>query len=140
MPDSTTKVKFHFGKEERLCRKKIIDSVFENGESIRVVSFILLYKFQELPAPVPAQVLFAANRKNHKAAHNRNRAKRLMREAYRLQKEKHYNKLREHNKQAALLFIFTGRRLPDFNYVSGKVSELIQRFIEKIPTNPSIIT
>ncbi|MDZ4822199.1 MAG: ribonuclease P protein component [Flavobacteriales bacterium] len=125
------------GKEERLSRKKIIEAVFESGESIKTTSFVLLYQFVEIPGTFPAQVLFSASKKLYKAAHDRNRVRRLMREAYRKQKWKHYLALEEQQQQAALLFIFTGRQLPDHEYVFGKISELIKRFIQKIPLSES---
>ncbi len=113
---------------ERLKRKKLIASLFENKESVRIPSFVLAYKFVELSEDVPAQVLFSASKRNFRRAHDRNRIKRLMREAYRKQKHDAHNSLHTFHKQAALMFIFTGRQIPDYAYVHGRMNELLKRF------------
>ncbi|MCC6600284.1 MAG: ribonuclease P protein component [Crocinitomicaceae bacterium] len=115
-------------KEERLTRKKIIEDLYENGASIRITSLILVYKVCLLPVDFPAQVMFSASKRIFKKAHDRNRVKRLMREAYRKQKHIVYTSLKKHQKQAALTFIFTGCQLPDQAYMHGKIFELMKRF------------
>jgi len=133
--------KLSLSKEERLSRKKIIEEVFKNGISIKSQAIIIIYYYTELPCKFPAQVMFTASKKLYKRAHDRNRIKRLLREAYRKQKHIVYNSLNQKKKQAALLFIFTGRQLPNYPYVHGKMSELLKKFttapmqIEKKNTN-----
>lgn len=121
-----------FSKDERLTRLKLIEQLHEQGASIKTPALILLYQFTELPVDFPAQVMVSASKKLFKRAHDRNRIKRLMREAYRKQKHVVYSSLSEQNKQAALHFIFTGRQLPNQAYVFGKISELIKRFAEQV--------
>jgi len=133
--------KLSLSKDERLNRKKIIEEVFKNGLSIKSQAMIIIYHYTELPSKYPAQVMFTASKKLYKRAHDRNRIKRLLREAYRKQKHLVYNSLNQKKKQAALLFIFTGRQLPNYPYVHGKMSELLRKFatapeqIEKKKTN-----
>lgn len=122
-------VHFTLSKDERLSRKKIIEEVFKNGLSIKSQALIVVYYYTELPVKFPAQVMFTASKKLYKRAHDRNRIKRLMREAYRKQKHVVYNSLNRKQKQAALLFIFTGRQLPNYPYVHGKMSELLRKFV-----------
>ncbi len=119
-------------KDERLSRKKIIDELHEKGQSIKTPAIILIYHLCELPCDFPAQVMVTVGKRNFKRAHDRNRIKRLMREAYRKQKSIVYTSLQEKEKQAALLFIFTGRSLPNAQYAFGKISELLKRFTTEI--------
>lgn len=121
-------IKFTLSKDERLNRKKIIEEVFKKGISIKSQAIIIIYHYTELPCKYPAQVMFTASKKLYKRAHDRNRIKRLLREAYRKQKHLVYNSLNQKKKQAALLFIFTGRQLPNYPYVHGKMSELLRKF------------
>jgi ribonuclease P protein component len=116
------------GKQERLTRTKLIGEVYRNGEVIKIPGMILCYLKTQLPAPGTLQVLCTVSKKNFKRAHDRNRIRRLMRESYRLQRQQFTGKLEPGGGQYALLFIFTGRQLPDYPYVFGKISELLRRF------------
>ena len=119
-------------KNERLTRLKLIEQLHEQGASIKTPALILVYHFAELPVNFPAQVMVSASKRLFKRAHDRNRIKRLMREAYRKQKHIVYTSLSAGKKQATLHFIFTGRQLPNQAYVFGKISELIKRFTEQV--------
>jgi len=125
-------------KDERLTRKKLIDQLQTDGKSIKTPALILVYRTAELPTHFPAQVMVTASKRLFKRAHDRNRIKRLMREGYRKQKHIVYTSLSERKMQAALLFIFTGKQLPNQAYVHGKITELLKRFnedLEKTPPN-----
>ncbi|MFN0032818.1 MAG: ribonuclease P protein component [Flavobacteriales bacterium] len=134
MPESAGQILKHdktretFSKEERLTRKKLIDKLTSTGASIKVTSFVLVHLHQTLPCPYPAQVMVTVSKRNFKRAHDRNRIKRLMREAYRKQKQTVYEVLENKRSQATLMIIFTGRSLPDQAYTFGKISELLRRY------------
>jgi len=115
-------------KEERLTRKKLIEDTHKNGMSVKTPAIVMVYHFTELPETFPAQALFTVSKRIFKRAHDRNRVKRLLREAYRKQKHIVYSSLSEQKKQAAFLFIFTGRQQPNSAYVHGKIFELLKRF------------
>jgi len=119
---------FTLSKEERLTRKKIIEEVFASGKSVKSPAVVLVYLFTPLPVELPVQVLFTASKRNFKRAHDRNRIKRLLREAYRHQKHPTLDGLKASGRQAALLFIFTGKQLPDYAYVHGRMRDLLKRF------------
>jgi ribonuclease P protein component len=119
-------------KDERLSRRKIIESLHQRGASIKTPAIILVYELTELPVTFPAQVMFSASKRIFKRAHDRNRVKRLLREAYRKQKHIVYTSLSAANKQAALHFIFTGRQIPNQPYAFGKILELIKRFDDEL--------
>ena len=76
-----------FGKLEKLKSKKQIDLLFKEGRS--VVAFPLRVKYQFLSvaeARAPVQAGVSVSKKSFRHAVDRNRIKRLIREAYRLQK------------------------------------------------------
>lgn len=88
---------FEFKKNERLCSKKIIDQLFSDGKSILL--YPIKYTFfinTQWHAPL-CQVMFSVSKKRFKNAVHRNRIKRLVREAYRLNKLEFYNNLTKNN-------------------------------------------
>ncbi len=130
-----------FSKDERLSRRKIIEALHAKGMSVKSPAIILVYLPHDLPVDFPAQAMFSASKRLFKRAHDRNRVKRLLREAYRKQKHAVYTSLKECNQQYALHFIFTGKQLPNYPYVFGKMNDLILRFCNeasaaKLPENP----
>lgn len=85
---------YTFTKEEKLCSKKLLDALFSEGSSF--ISYPLRISFLKysLESNFPVQVVFVAAKKRYRRANRRNRLKRLMREAYRLQKNDLYEELK----------------------------------------------
>ena len=81
----------------------------------------VLYKFIQ-PAE-KSSMLFGTgvSAKNFKKAVDRNRIKRLTREAYRLQKTPLQEKLKTKNIQLNVFFIYTGRELPEYTEIYKKI-------------------
>ncbi|QIA09851.1 ribonuclease P protein component [Draconibacterium halophilum] len=121
-------VSYSFKKEERLCSKKVIDKLFTEGESFLSFPLKVVYKVSELPKPVPTQAGFSVSKKIFKRAVKRNRIKRLMREAYRLNKQM-LPTLAE-NQQMAVFFIFIGKELPTFVQVEKAMKKALYRLAD----------
>ena len=65
--------------------------------------------------------------KNFKKAVDRNRIKRLTREAYRLQKTDLQEKVKANNIQLNVFFIYTGKELPEYNEVYKKIGVVLNK-------------
>lgn len=74
-----------FSKEERLCSKREIDSLFRKGSSFLVYPFRVVY-FLGCEEKALPKVLVSVSKKRMKKAVDRNKIKRKTREAYRLSK------------------------------------------------------
>lgn len=70
---------------------------------------------------------FAVSGKHFKKAVDRNRVKRLMREAYRLQKNTLDKSLKLKEKFAVVFFIYTGNELPHYKEVAEKMESALKR-------------
>lgn len=77
---------FTFSKEERLTGKTNIDQLFNNGKSFNLFPFRVFYRLAETSDEPFARLLIAIPKKKVKHAVDRNRLRRLIREAYRLHK------------------------------------------------------
>lgn len=78
---------FTFSKEERLSHKSEIDALFHEGLSFTLGAFRVFYLLRP-PAPsgIPIKILVAVPKKKFRRAVDRNRLRRMIREAYRLNK------------------------------------------------------
>lgn len=78
------------------------------------------------------QAGFGASKRNFKKAVDRNRIKRLTREAYRLQKGPLALRVEERQLSLCLFFIYTGKELPDHRLVSGRIAVALEKIAKEI--------
>jgi ribonuclease P protein component len=124
-----TKQRYTFKKEERLKSRKTIEGLFKDGKSFSNFPFRVLWKFSD-NSVAALQTGFAVSSKNFKKAVDRNRIKRLMREAYRLQKNDLQNQLQQQQKQLAVFIIYVGNELPEYDFIFDKTTPVLNRLIK----------
>ncbi len=123
--------KFTLGKKERLKSRKSIQQLFNEGKKINLVPYRIFYT---LSPPADERILLfgvGVSAKNFKRAVDRNRIKRLTREACRLQKLSLLDKLKEGDIQLNVFFIYTGKELPEYKDVYQKIGMVLSK-LEKI--------
>jgi ribonuclease P protein component len=106
---------FSFHKEERLCKRKQIQELFEKGSSF----YLFPFKVVTLPQSMddsPHQVLFSVSTRNFKRAVDRNLIKRRMREAYRKNKHKLAS-----SRKLMLAFIYTAKEILPYAEIERKL-------------------
>jgi ribonuclease P protein component len=118
-----------FTKSERLCSKKAIDALFENGKSFYCSPFLIVWAYSSSEMPFPAQVAFSVSKKGFKLSVTRNLIKRRTREAYRKNKSLLYDILIGSNKKIVFTMIFRGKAVPDFSTVETAVKDMIKLFM-----------
>lgn len=123
--------KHTFGSGERLKQQALIDQLFSEGKSVHTNGFTLVYLAKQFSAPFPAQAGFSVPKRNFKHAVDRNRVKRLLREAYRHRKFALYEKLLTAQQQLLLMWVYKGREVPDLKTVETAVEKLLLR-LEKV--------
>lgn len=76
-----------FKKEERLCNKRSISDLFHKGSSFLVYPYRIVSLIEKEECMMMPQVLISVPKKRIKKAVLRNKIKRKIKEAYRLQKQ-----------------------------------------------------
>ena len=123
--------RFTFGKEERLCSKKLFDKLFSNGTSFFVYPLKVIYVVTDHSGFSPVQSAFAVSRKIFRKAVVRNLLKRRMREAYRLNKHLLYQSIGD--QKLVMIFIYTGRETVGFI----QIEKALKRALNMISDNLS---
>ena len=121
--------KFTLGKRERLKSRKQIEQLFTEGKNFPASPFRIYYKLIPMTNASPSNLQFGVgvSGKNFKRAVDRNRIKRLTREAYRLQKNPLQETVKQKKIRLNLFFIYTGKELPVFNTVKEKVNVILNK-------------
>ena len=117
-----------FGKAEKLKSRKVVEELFARGKSLNVFPIRISYKFLPLPADekVVFQVGVSVSKRNFKRAVDRNRIKRLLREAYRLQKQELIEVLKKQGKIGYVFFIYTDKQMPQYPIVFNTMAKCLE--------------
>ena len=121
-----------FSKDERLRSRKLIEKIIAEGKSVHLTPFRISWTVTDLETKFPAQLAIAVPKRFFKRAVDRNRIKRLVREVYRKNKSNLYSLLESKKLQCAILVVFNGRVVPEYNEVEKKFLLTLQRFEETI--------
>ncbi len=117
-------MKLTYNKAEKLKCKKTIDQLFFEGKSISAHPLQLIYTVEDHKRKVGVSV---SKRKFKKAVH-RIRIKRLLREAYRLNKSfLKDNKLEYYT----FMILYIGKEMPDYKTIDLKMKVLFEKLIKK---------
>ncbi len=125
---------FSFGKRYKLCSQTLIDDVYTSGTHVKHYPFVVKYKTVQLKENTPFQMVISAPKRSFKFAVQRNRIKRLAKEAVRLNKHVLEEHLVEQNQQIALFLIFTAREEIDLKTLNRKTEKLFQTIVHQLKT------
>ncbi len=125
-----TTQRYFLKKEDRLKSRKAIDLLFTKGKSFSNFPFRICW--QLVDDEIGLKAGFTASSKNFKKATDRNRIKRLIREAYRLQKNNLQDMLISKNKSVHIFFIYTGKEVPEYEVIFEKTDTVLKRIIKLI--------
>jgi len=122
---------FSFKRHQRLKSRKTIDDLFLQNRSIKIFPVRLVY-LSNTNCQFNTQVAFVASKKNFKRAVDRNRIKRLMREAYRLNKKILEEKLSGFAINLSVMFIYQANEELPFQIIESRLRQLLTLLSEKI--------
>ena len=123
--------RYTLGKQERMKSRKQIEHLFKAGKTVSAQPLRLYYVLQPLPAE-ECSLLFgvAVGTKHFKRAVHRNRVKRLIREAWRLQKNELQQQLQQSGLQMQVFVLYTGKELPAYQLIYDKTTIALQKLEE----------
>ena len=105
--------------------------MFTGGRSFSVFPLKVFYSFSEEQAIATLQAGVGVSIRNFRKAVDRNRIKRLLREAYRLNKPPLFTAISEKKKNAALFFLYIGKELPELPLLNEKMRAALERLAEE---------
>ena len=118
-----------FRKDERLKKKNLISELFASGRSATVFPIKMIYLEYDHLSPFKIQAGVSVSKRNFKNAVERNRIKRLIREAYRKNKSLIYNDA--DTKKHIIMFIYQAKEEISFELMDRKMNQLIRKFLTK---------
>jgi ribonuclease P protein component len=117
------------GKDERLKSRKRIDQVFKDGGKFTVSPFRVHFILDDNGSGLQAG--FGVSAKTFKKAVDRNRIKRLTREAWRLEKDPLKYQLTG-NRSLAVFIVFTANEIQPYSTISEKIKKIITKLASLI--------
>ncbi len=123
---SKSSTTFSLSRQEILRSRKAIESLFKTGRSVKAYPILLVWQ-DSTHTEIALEAAFSVSKKRFKRAVDRNRIKRLMREAYRLNKHVLKEQISSRQSGLQIMFIYTGKDIPSFTEVEKKIIESMQR-------------
>lgn len=122
---------FRFRKSERLCSKKLIQQLFSpQGRSLAAYPLRVVWMPVEPGREARVQMMVSVSKRKLHHAVDRNRAKRLVREAYRLNKHLLLDPLGD--RCLAIAFLWLPSEVRTFAEVEVKMRNLLVRVAEQV--------
>lgn len=115
-------------KRERLHHKKPVEELFSDGQSFIAYPLRVVYLLEPMEAEARSRILVSVPKKHFRRATKRNRIKRLMREAYRLNKAPWLGWLESKGLYARIAWSMVCKELPEYK----QIEQAIQKTFAKI--------
>jgi ribonuclease P protein component len=120
-----------FHKDERLRSKKLTNKLFSEGSLFYVYPFRVQYLRISAASDYPARFLVSVSKRYFRKAIDRNRIKRLVREACRKNKQIMISKQGSAESQLLIGMIYTAKTILTYADIERKIILILQRLIEQ---------
>ncbi len=127
-----------FKKDERLKSRKIIGKLFSDGQSFGMYPLRLVWlEMHEIQGDFPVKFSLSVPKRAFPKAVDRNRLRRLVREAWRLNKAWLYDRLADDGKQYAFMVLYTAKEPLELSKIEDAMRRVNRRFLKKRNGNQS---
>lgn len=120
-----------FTKEERLCAKRRIDTLFKSSSSFVLYPFRVVFVFEknkETENTPTIQSIISVSKRRYKRAVDRNAVKRMMRESYRIQKSNDLIPfLLKHNVTLYLAIQYVGKQIVAYDVFHAAMNKMLKK-------------
>ena len=123
---------FSLNASERLKSRKLMERVFKTGTRWHKFPFRVSFLIENETGDSLIKFGCSAPIRNFKKAVDRNRVKRLMKEAFRLEKHLLVESLKDKNARLIVFVIFTAPGLPKFETIKTSMNELVLKLKDEI--------
>lgn len=123
-----------FPKNEKLCGEIRIGKLFAEGEAFIVYPLRIVYRLSTEVQDVPVKVLISIPKKKIKKAIHRNRIKRQIKEAYRLNKTTLIENCREHGLSLQLAITYLSDKSLDYKLIEEKIKQVLTKMLQLMPS------
>lgn len=125
-------VNYKFGKNYKLCSQKTITDIYENGSTVKCYPYIVNYKIDSFDDSVPFKIVISAPKRIFRKATARNRIKRIIKEAIRLNKSEFENFLINNDLKISMFLVYTNRQELDNATLKKRTIKLFQQLIKDL--------
>jgi len=119
---------YTYSKKDKLKSQKLIEKLFSEGKSMAAYPLRMVYLKTDVEKEATFKAGVSVSKRNFKKAVQRNRIKRLMREAYRGHKNTCFN---NSSNTFALMILYIGKEEVEFASVNTQMQRLLEKFANK---------
>jgi ribonuclease P protein component len=123
---------FTYNRKEKLKRKKMLDQLFAGKQTVSQFPVRIFFTQHAIHPTAPVQAGVGCSSRTFKKAVHRNRIKRLLREAWRLNKAPIYELAQNQNKGISLFILYTGKELPQQQELLQVLPFLLQKMAQQL--------
>lgn len=117
-----------YGKKEKLKSRKELDALFNGGKSFLVFPVKIFYTQQEATSALIKTGVGVSSRYFKKAT-DRNRVKRLLREAYRTEKAPLMEVIENGHTSLNVFLLYVDKTLPEYSNLKKVMASIMQKLI-----------
>lgn len=119
---------FTYSKKDKLKSKKCIEQLFTEGKAVTAYPLKLIYLKTNFEDGSILKTGVSVSKRLHKTAVSRNQIKRLLREAYRLNKPLYFN---NSSTSYAFMILYLSKDGTTFDKLNTNIKSLFEKFIDK---------